>query len=67
LCPARSHRQWWRVAHNWALETGFVLELNPVTFVGYNATFPVPMVLFGYNCRGCDTNLGEYMHGKIQS
>jgi hypothetical protein len=61
LCPVRSHRSWWRQARNDA--NGFVLELNPVTFVGYDATFPVPMVLLGYNCmpNEQDTKLGEFL------
>lgn len=58
LCPSRSHRTWWRQARN---EADFVLELNPVRFVGYTTAFPVPMVLFGYNCEGVITKLGEYM------
>jgi len=57
LAPARSHRTWWREARN---KASFVLELNPVTFVGYTAVFPVPMVLFGFNCTRVETKLGEY-------
>jgi hypothetical protein len=57
LAPSRSHRTWWRGARN---KASFVLELNPVTFVGYTAVFPVPMVLFGFNCTRVETKLGEY-------
>jgi len=60
LAPARSHRTWWRTARDAAKQVGFVLELNPVTFVGYTQVFPVPMVLLGYNCAGIDTKLGDY-------
>lgn len=41
LCPARSHRKWWRAA----MRDAHVAELNPIKFVGHAQTFPAPLVL----------------------
>jgi hypothetical protein len=49
LCPNRTNRPWFRKARDLAKRTGFVLELNPVTFVGCTGTFPVPCVLLAFN------------------
>lgn len=52
LCPVRSNRVWWRAARDYAHRSvgSFLLELNPFAFEGYTQSFPVPMILLGFNC-----------------
>lgn len=59
LAPVRTHRKWFRSAMRTA---DAVLLLNPVTFVGYEATFPAPLcLLFFNNIATYDTPLGEFL------
>jgi len=50
LAPTRGHRPWFREARDAARERGFVLELNPIAFLGYEQVFPAPLSLLGFNC-----------------
>lgn len=57
LIPVRPHRAWWRT---WASEfVDTVIYLNPVTFVGYEQTFPTPLCL-GYRGEDSDEIVREY-------
>lgn len=44
LVPNRTHRRWFR---HWRNDVTAVIELDPLTFVGFKAAFPAPLVL-GY-------------------
>jgi hypothetical protein len=46
LGPVRSHRRWYRAMVRLC---DAVIELDPMAFVGFKATFPAPLVLL---CRG---------------
>jgi len=50
LAPTRGHRPWFREARAEALRNGFVLELNPIAFLGYEQVFPAPLSLLAFNC-----------------
>lgn len=41
LVPVRPHRKWWR---KWARERQ-IIYLNPLTFLGYDGSFPAPLCL----------------------
>lgn len=41
LVPVRPHRKWWR---EWA-KTAELIYLNPLTFLGYDQSFPAPLCL----------------------
>lgn len=43
LCPARSHRKWWR--KNVMMASTAVVYLDPLRFEGFPQTFPAPLVL----------------------
>lgn len=43
LCPARSHRKWWR--KNVMMASDAIVYLNPLRFEGFPQTFPAPLVL----------------------
>jgi len=44
LAPNRTHRKWFRA---WRAKCDALVELNPITFVGFDQAFPAPLVL-GY-------------------
>lgn len=46
LGPTRGHRPWWHTARNTA---DVVVELKPLTFVGYKSAFPAPLSLLLWN------------------
>lgn len=46
LGPTRGHRSWWHSARDTA---HVVMELKPLTFVGYTGTFPAPLSLLLWN------------------
>lgn len=46
LGPTRGHRPWWHKARDTA---HVVLELKPLTFIGYSGAFPAPLSLLLWN------------------
>jgi hypothetical protein len=46
LAPTRGHRLWWHECRNTA---HVVVELKPLTFVGYPGAFPAPLSLLLWN------------------
>jgi hypothetical protein len=59
LCPVRSNRTWWREARD---STSVYIELNPVTFVGYDNALPVPMCLMLWNVHIVDVGNALALH-----
>lgn len=62
LAPVRPHRKWYRAACIEAKRTGFVLELNPIAFIGFDQVFPAPLALLGFNVAKLaeGRELGDY-------
>jgi len=48
LCPARAHRKWFR-KHTRSADC--IIDLDPVTFIGYASAFPVPLVMIYWGPR----------------
>jgi hypothetical protein len=46
LAPTRGNRTWWHRARD---TTSVVVELKPLTFVGYTSAFPAPLSLLLWN------------------
>lgn len=51
LCPVRSRSAWWREARNIARCDGAYIELDRVTFIGYESSFPESLCLMCFNCN----------------
>ena len=63
LCPVRTHRKWWRdFAHG-----QIVAFLNPLKFVGYDATFPAPLALIGSFSGAYYTRYSRFRHAVESS
>lgn len=46
LCPTRGHRVWWHAARESA---SVHVELKPLSFIGYNGSYPAPLSILMWN------------------